>query len=180
MPTTPWSFVLNNVTDFTTSILSASITQGREKYLDNYFGGLISITINNNTNLANSFNFNDKIYVENVNIVTGFRDVFTVQEITYDDHPGNTGLSTATIFATDALSRSGRYQAIGKALTQTSTTTQMQQFNGSRKQTFWATLLVQPPAPSPRQTLAFTATVTSVLQTLLLALKHYLTPWQTI
>jgi hypothetical protein len=131
MPTTPWEFVLNNVTDFTSSILSASITQGREKYLDNYAGGSISITINNNANLADSFNFNDKIYVENVNIVTGFRDVFTVQEITFNDYPGNTGLSTATIFATDALSRSGRYQATNKALTQTNTTTQMQQFNGS-------------------------------------------------
>jgi len=131
MPTTPWVFVLNNVTDFTSSILSASITQGREKYLDNYAGGSISITINNNTNLANSFEFNDKIYVENVNIFTGFRDVFTVQEITFNDYPGNTGLSTATIFATDALSRSGRIQATNKALTQTDTTTQVQQFNGS-------------------------------------------------
>jgi hypothetical protein len=111
--------------------LSASITQGREKYLDNYPGGSISITINNNANLADSFNFNDKIYVENVNPVLGFRDIFTVQEITFNDYPGNTGLSTATIFATDGLSRAGRIQATNKALTQTNTTTQMEQFNGS-------------------------------------------------
>ena len=131
MPTTPWTFVLNNATDFTSSILSASITQGREKYLDTYSGGSISITINNNTNLADSFNFNDKIYVQTVSLFLGFRDVFTVQEITFNDYPGNTGLSTATIFATDGLSRAGRIQATNKALTQTNTTTQMEQFNGS-------------------------------------------------
>jgi hypothetical protein len=61
MPTTNWVFKLNTSTDFTSSILSASIIQGREKYLDNYPGGSISITINNSANLANSFNFNDKI-----------------------------------------------------------------------------------------------------------------------
>jgi hypothetical protein len=131
MPTTNWKFLLNTSTNFTSSILSASITQGREKYLDNYPGGSISITINNNANLADSFNFNDKIYVENVNPVLGFRDIFTVQEITFNDYPGNTGLSTATIFAIDGLSRSGRIQATNKALTQTNTTSQMEQFNGS-------------------------------------------------
>jgi hypothetical protein len=131
MPTTPWVFKLNSSTDFTSSILSASITQGREKYLDNYPGGTISITINNNTNLANSFNFNDKIYVENTTDLRGFQDVFTVQEITFNDYPGNTGLSTATIFAVDGLARAGRYQAVSKALTQTNTYTQLIQFNSS-------------------------------------------------
>jgi len=63
MPTTPWVFLLNGVTDITSSILSASITQGREKYLDNYGGGSLSITINNNSNLANSFNLNNPIFV---------------------------------------------------------------------------------------------------------------------
>ena len=131
MPTTPWVFKLNTSTDFTSSILSASITQGREKYLDNYPGGSISITINNNTNLSNSFNFNDKIYVQNTDDLRGFQDVFTVQEITFNDYPGNTGLSTATIFATDGLSRSGRYNAVSKVLTQTSSYNQLLQFNGS-------------------------------------------------
>ena len=129
MPTTNWRFLLNNATNFTSNVLSASINQGREKYLDNYPGGSITITINNSANLASSFNFNDKIYVRSINDANGFRDIFTVQQITFDDYPGNTGLSTATIFATDALSRSGRYQATSKALTQTTTTTQMEQFN---------------------------------------------------
>jgi len=79
----------------------------------------------------NSFNFNDKIYVENTTDLRGFQDVFTVQEITFNDYPGNTGLSTATIFAVDGLARAGRYQAVSKALTQTNTYTQLLQFNSS-------------------------------------------------
>jgi hypothetical protein len=129
MPTTSWVFKLNTSTDFTSSILSASIIQGREKYLDNYPGGSISITINNSANLANSFNFNDKIYVQSVDPNYGFRDVFAVQEITFEDYPGNTGLSTATIFAVDALSRSGRIEATNTPLNQVPTTSQMAYMN---------------------------------------------------
>ena len=129
MPTTPWQFLLNGSTDFTSSVLSASIRQGREKYLDNYAGGSIVITLNNTTNLATSFSFNDKIYAASETTGFGYRDVFTVQEITFNDYPGNTGLSTATIVAVDPLARTGRYQATNTALTQAATTDQMEQFN---------------------------------------------------
>ena len=129
MPTTPWVFLLNGVTDITSSILSASITQGREKYLDNYGGGSLSITINNNANLANSFNLNNPIFVYNSSTTAGFRDTFAVQQITFNDHPGNTGLSTATIFCVDPLSRTGRYQATAQVLNQLITTLQMEEFN---------------------------------------------------
>ena len=129
MPSTTWQFLLNGSTDFTSSVLSINIRQGREKYLDNYAGGSIAITIKNNTNLAKSFSFNDRVYAANETSGTGYRDVFTVQEITFNDYPGNTGLSTATIFCVDPLGRSGRYQATDVALTQTQTTSQMEQFN---------------------------------------------------
>jgi len=129
MPTTPWNFLLNGVTDFTSSVLSINIKQGREKYLDNYAGGSIVITLNNSTNLATSFSFNDKIYAASETTGFGYRDVFTVQEITFNDYPGNTGLSTATIVAVDPLARAGRYQATNTALTQAATTAQMEQFN---------------------------------------------------
>jgi len=131
MPATPWKFYYDGFTEFTSDILSASITQGREKYLDSYAGGSITITINNNANLANNLTFNKKIFVEYGTSPQGYNDIFAVQEITFNDYPGNTGLSTATIFATDALGRSGRYQTTNKALTQQNTTEQMQQFNGS-------------------------------------------------
>ena len=131
MPTTDWHFKYNNTTDFTNSVLSASITQGRQKYLDPYSGGSISITINNNANLAANFTFNTQILVNN-NLTTGdYVELFVVQEITFNDYPGNVGLSTATIFAVDALGRAGRIQATDKNLTQTNTLNQVEQFNFS-------------------------------------------------
>jgi len=129
MPTTDWKFKYDNTTDFTNSVLSASITQGRQKYLDSYSGGSISITINNNANLAANFTFNTKILVYNNLATADYYDLFVVQEITFDDYPGNVGLSTATIFAVDALGRAGRIQATNKNLTQANTLNQLDQFN---------------------------------------------------
>jgi hypothetical protein len=45
MPTTNWQFLLNGSTDFTSSVLSANIRQGREKYLDNYAGGSLPVKL---------------------------------------------------------------------------------------------------------------------------------------
>jgi hypothetical protein len=129
MPTTDWKFKYDNTTDFTNSVLSASITQGRQKYLDSYSGGSISITINNNANLAANFTFNTKILVYNNLATADYYDLFVVQEITFDDYPGNVGLSTATILAVDALGRAGRIQATNKNLTQANTLNQLDQFN---------------------------------------------------
>jgi hypothetical protein len=129
MPTTDWKFKYDNTTDFTNSVLSASITQGRQKYLDPYSGGSISITINNNANLAANFTFNTKILVYNNLATADYYDLFVVQEITFDDYPGNVGLSTATILAVDALGRAGRIQATNKNLTQANTLNQLDQFN---------------------------------------------------
>ena len=131
MTSTTWQFLLNTSTDFTSSVLSANINSGRQKYLDNYNGGSINITINNNTNLADSFNFNDKIYAKIVGDTGNYQNVFSVQEILFDDYPGNTGLSTATIIAVDGMTRVGRYQSTSKALTQDTTGNQAMQFNGS-------------------------------------------------
>lgn len=129
MPTTDWKFKYDNTTDFTNSVLSASITQGRQKYLDSYSGGSISITINNNANLAANFTFNTPILVYNNLATADYYDLFVVQEITFNDYPGNVGLSTATILAVDALGRAGRIQATNKNLTQANTLNQLDQFN---------------------------------------------------
>ena len=131
MPTTDWKFKYDNTTDFTNSVLSAFITQGRQKYLDPYSGGSISITINNNANLAANFTFNTQILVYNNLATADYYQVFTVQEITFNDYPGNVGLSTATIFAVDGLGRAGRIQATNKNLTQANTLNQLEQFNFS-------------------------------------------------
>ena len=132
MPTTDWQFLLNGTTNFNSYVLSASIKQGREKYLDFYAGGSISITINNNTNYSSNFVFNTTILLENgTGVNRSFRQKFVVQEITFDDYPGNTGLSTATIFAVDPLARAGRIQATNVALAQNNTINQLETFNGN-------------------------------------------------
>jgi hypothetical protein len=128
MPTTDWTFLLNGTTNFNSYVLSANIKQGRENYLDNYDGGSIAITINNTANYANNFAFNTKILV-NYNSSAAFKQIFYVQNIDFNDYPGNTGLSTATIFAVDALGRSGRIQATAFGLTQANTINQLQQFD---------------------------------------------------
>ena len=95
-------------TVFTSNVLSFSGTQGRQTYIDNYAGGSFNITIKNNNNEAANF-------VRGTNVRILFSDGTTVFiegkviGITYDDHPGNVGLSTATINCQDALTEAGKY-----------------------------------------------------------------------
>jgi len=133
MAASNWEFIKSTYAglNFTSKVLSASISQGREKYLDPYPGGTLRFTINNTGEYASNFAFNDKIVVRrNGSGTGGFQDWWTVQEIDYSDYPGNTGLPTATITCVDALARSGRYQATSKSLTQVATFGQAGQFNG--------------------------------------------------
>ena len=44
--------------DVTSSVMSFSYFQGRENYLDNYGGGSLTVTLNNQTNVAQYFTFN--------------------------------------------------------------------------------------------------------------------------
>jgi hypothetical protein len=127
-----WIFekgILGAGTVFTSKVLSATVTEGREKYLDPYSGGRLAITIDNTGNYASNFAFNDEIALYTVYAPNGYVEYWTVQEIDFNDYPGNTGMPTATIMCVDAVGRSGRYQAINKSLTQTDTTTQATQFN---------------------------------------------------
>lgn len=133
MATSNWEFIKGTYAglNFTSKVLSATITQGREKYLDPYSGGVLRFTINNTGEYASNFAFNDKVVVRrNGSGTGGFQDWWTVQEIDFQDYPGNTGLPTATITCVDALGRAGRYQATSKALTQVATYGQAAQFNG--------------------------------------------------
>jgi len=95
-------------TVFTSSVLSFSGNQGRQTYIDNYAGGSFNITIKNNNNEAANF-------VRGTNVQILFSDGTTVfiegkvVGVTYDDHPGNVGLSTATISCQDALTEAGKF-----------------------------------------------------------------------
>jgi len=134
MATSNWTFYKDSYagTNFTSKVLSATISQGREKYLDSYSGGMLRFTIDNTGEYASNFAFNGKIVMQrNGAGPVGFQDWWTIQEIDYSDYPGNTGLPTATITCVDGLARAGRYQATDKSLTQVATYTQAAQFNSS-------------------------------------------------
>ena len=121
-----------DVVDMTDKILSMNIYQGREKYLDNYSGGSCTFTINNANNVASTFSYGSEVYVtgETPGIGTnnGFLTIFWIQEIVFNDHPGNTGLNTATITAVDWVARAGRVQANNLSLPQTNTGFQLKLF----------------------------------------------------
>lgn len=98
-------------------ILSASYEYGRQGYLDNYAGQSISITIKNQANESANFQLNDWIALTgDLGIYRAYNQSFWVTAISYQDYPGNTGLSTATITASDAMHRLGRVLGKGDTL----------------------------------------------------------------
>jgi hypothetical protein len=104
-----WIFrygVLSTV--FTTDVLSFNGSDGRQNYNDNYAGGSFNITIKNDTNQI--ANFTRGMEVEIV-LDTGNTAFYGyVSNISYNDYPGNTGLSTATITCIDEITRAGKWQ----------------------------------------------------------------------
>ena len=109
--------------DLTTSVMSFSYTQGRQNYLDQYSGGTLTVTLNNQTNNADYFTFNS--YWRLVDDVTNSKQTFWCQDVVFNDYPGNTGLSTITVTLVDVLARNGRNVVANVALPQIDTTDQL-------------------------------------------------------
>lgn len=95
-------------TIFTSDVISFSGSSGRQNYNDNYAGGSFNITIKNNTNQIANFPRGTSVLI---NLPTG-NTAFSgyVSNIDYNDYPGNTGLSTATITCIDEITRAGKWQ----------------------------------------------------------------------
>jgi hypothetical protein len=92
---------------FTSSVLSFSGFQGRRNFFDNYAGGTFQVTIKNQANEVANFPRGTIIQVLFANgylLLAG-----EVIGVTYDDYPGNTGLSTATITCQDSVVQAGKY-----------------------------------------------------------------------
>ena len=122
-----WVFINQRTTAaFTSDIMSANFSFGRQTYMDTYSGSSLRFTIKNQNQQANTFQMNDVIEVK----VTGstFEGRFWVDEIQYQDYPGNTGLSTATVVCSDAMTRLGR-KLVTKTLTQDYCVVQASQLN---------------------------------------------------
>jgi hypothetical protein len=137
MAASDWKFYYNPAgfskgTEFTSQILSASMSYGRTKYLDDYGAGTLTITINNSANFITNFSFNTLILLDtdrsDVTYGSDPGNVYSVQEITFSDYPGNVGLSTATLVCVDGLGRAGRVQANALSLTEQTTGLQATQF----------------------------------------------------
>ena len=112
---------------FTTTVLSFSGNWGRQNYLDNYAGGGFQVTIKNNTNQVASFTRGTKIRILNVDGFTIWSGKITT--IDYNDYPGDTGLSTATLHCIDMISQSGKFTMKNMNYTAAQTCTQAAQTN---------------------------------------------------
>jgi len=123
MPKVSWKLIqTSSLLDVSSSILSLNYFSGRHNYLDNYPGGVLNVTLNNNTNIADSFVLND-IWELTASTYTGAQR-FWVQGVQLDDYPGGTGLSTVTVQLADMLARNGRILRNAVAISQTSTSAQ--------------------------------------------------------
>lgn len=113
-----------SVIDVTTDVMSFSYTQGRQNYLDQYSGGTLSVTLKNQSNVAQYFTFNSvwNLYVQADNS----EQTFWCQDVAFNDYPGNTGLSTITVSLVDVLARNGRNVVSNVVLAQAATITQLQ------------------------------------------------------
>ena len=129
MPQLTWT-VLNGATDITSKVMSMNITQGREKYFDNYSGGSCTFTIDNTNDYASNIVYGNVISVS-TDGPNEFICYFWVQEVDFQDHPGNTGLNLATITAVDWISRSGRVFADALVLPQTFSAAQFDEFTAT-------------------------------------------------
>lgn len=130
MPKVTWT-VLSGATNITSKILSMNIKQGRDKYLDPYSGGTLSLTINNAGDYASGITYGTPIKVSTSVPLTQFECWFWVQEVTFNDYPGNTGLNTATITAVDWISRAGRILANSFSISSNSAGLQISSFQQS-------------------------------------------------
>lgn len=120
--------IIAGATNITNKVLSLNITTGREKYLDNYSGGQINLTINNSGNYASGITYGTVITVYSGTLDTEFVCNYWVQEVTYQDYSGNTGLNTATITAVDWISRAGRVNCTDFSLVENWTGSQLAAF----------------------------------------------------
>ena len=129
-----WIFTNETTSNtFTTSVLSANYMYLRQSYKDYFAGSNLVITIKNQNNEAAGFSLNDRIYLNNLDGVGNscWNQNYWVNEIEFNDYPGNTGLSTATIVCQDWLARSARVLGGGISLPATTTCQQISYFSSN-------------------------------------------------
>ena len=116
---------------FTTSVMSANYMYLRQSYKEYYSGANLVLTIKNQSNEAAGFSLNDRIFVyfEDSSGNDIWNQNFYVNEIEFEDYPGNTGLSTATIVCQDWLARAARVFGGGISLPAANSLDQLDYFS---------------------------------------------------
>ena len=116
---------------FTTSVMSANYMYLRQSYKDYYSGSNLVLTIKNQSNEAAGFSLNDRIFVyfEDSSGNDIWNQNYYVDEIEFEDYPGNTGLSTATIVCQDWLARAARVFGGGISLPAANSLDQLDYFS---------------------------------------------------
>jgi hypothetical protein len=119
--------------NFTSSVMSANYMYLRTSYKDYYSGSNLVITIKNQTNEARYFTLNDVIFLSFVGDGSSetWRQNYYVSEIEFNDYPGNTGQSTATITCQDWLARAARVLGGGVSLPATDSLQQLYYFSSA-------------------------------------------------
>lgn len=112
---------------FTSIVQNCSYSTGRPSAIDQWNPGQLSITITNTSDQAAGFTINDKIRMrlEHDAFDNTYYHTFYVQEVSFNDEPGNQNGSTATIMCTDVLGRLGRTNVFTKNMPQARTITQL-------------------------------------------------------
>ena len=108
MPREAW-IIKNETTTVveTANVLSFSLSNRRQSYLQTYNAGYLTLTIKNDTNQSAGFTINDKIGLRTSDGVLAAS--YWVMEVSYTDTKGSTGAgSTATVVCQDAFGRVGR------------------------------------------------------------------------
>ena len=165
----------------TSKVLSFNFAFGREKYLDPYSGNLLRVTINNAADFASTLTYGSAVYVESWDGASReYFQIFWVQEINYNDYPGNTGLSTATIVCADWLSRAGRVQANALSIPQTTIAQQYAYFNSTSGGPLPSNMSIAglPASNSIGSAITYTGTVTNYVNFGVVTERGYLVVYQ--
>jgi hypothetical protein len=114
--------------EFTSIVLSADVSTGRNSFVDQYSGATAQVVIKNSNNESSLFPINSSI-----GIFTG-SNIFwrgRVSGVSYNDSKTDAGLSTATIIVDDQFARLGRVKVTNRSISSALGSTQLITFNPS-------------------------------------------------
>jgi hypothetical protein len=115
--------------DKTSDVMSFTYSTGRRTQFDSWSPGSLVLTIKNDNGQANGYNLNDRIILAAVG--TNFYQWHYVQEVLFNDMPGDGRGSTATIVCADLMGRLGRIQVFENSIASAKTILQIDtEFSG--------------------------------------------------